>query len=147
MENKSFVGFASIGIIDGLRWRLKKNKIASTFTAEALAIGESLYIMRKIDSEQNFMIFPDWESVLKGVSNTSTMFSGSLGTVELKLMRELARRQSNQSKIAQTVKSYYRWQILKPSGKSRQGLHRFCRNAKEREEIAARMAPLCGSMR
>jgi hypothetical protein len=32
-------------------------KIASTFTAEALAIGETLEIIEKIDSEQNFMIF------------------------------------------------------------------------------------------
>jgi hypothetical protein len=139
-------------------WKFRKAKIASKFTAEALAIGETLGIVRKIDCEQNFVIFPDSESALKGISNTTTMnstshvtlmlkdkierlqsgrkksyFSGSLGTVQLKLMRELTRRQSNQSKKAEIVKSYYRWQILKPSGKrGRQELHDFCQNTKDR---------------
>jgi ribonuclease HI len=62
-SSKPFVGFASIGIKDGL------SKIASTFTAEALAIGETLEFIEKIDSEQNFMIFSDSASVLKGISN------------------------------------------------------------------------------
>jgi GH18 family chitinase len=34
-------------------------------------------------------------------------------------MRQLTQRQSNQSKNAQIVKYYYRWQILKPSGKGK----------------------------
>jgi hypothetical protein len=70
-------------------------------------------------------MFSDPESVLKGINNTSSMnntshitqmlqdkierlescgkeynCTGSRGTVELKLMRELTRRQSNQSKKA-----------------------------------------------
>jgi hypothetical protein len=43
--------------------------------------------------------------------------TGFRGAVELKLMRELARRQRNQSKKAEIVNYYYQWQILKPSGK------------------------------
>jgi hypothetical protein len=42
------------------------------FTAEALAIGETLEITGKLHLEKNFMIFSDKESVLKGISNTST---------------------------------------------------------------------------
>jgi hypothetical protein len=103
-------------------------KIASTFMAEALEIGETLEIIEKIDSEQNFMIFSDSASVLKGISNSSTMnntlhitqmlkdkterlelqgkksnFTGSGGTAELKLMTWPTLRQSNQSKKVQTV--------------------------------------------
>jgi hypothetical protein len=102
MENKPFVGFASIDINDDISWKFRIAKIGSTFTAEALAIGDTLEIIEKIDSEQNFVIFSDSESVLKGISNTSTMirclktkwkvwnregkssFTGSRGTVELK---------------------------------------------------------------
>jgi ribonuclease HI len=47
-------------------------KIVSTFTVQALAIGETPEIIEKIDSEQNFVIFLDSESVLKGISNIST---------------------------------------------------------------------------
>jgi hypothetical protein len=47
----------------------------STFTAETLAIGETLEIIEKIELEQNFVIFPDSESVPKGISNTSSMNS------------------------------------------------------------------------
>jgi hypothetical protein len=39
---------------------------------EGLAIGETLEI-EEIDSEQNFTIFSDSASVLKGISNSSTM--------------------------------------------------------------------------
>jgi ribonuclease HI len=46
--------------------KFRISKIASTFTAEALEIGETLEIVVKIDSEQNFMIFSDSASVLKG---------------------------------------------------------------------------------
>jgi hypothetical protein len=103
-------------------------KIASTFTAEALTIGETIEIIEKIDSEQNFMIFSYSASVLKGISNSSTMsntshvtqmlkdkienlgsrgeefdFTGSRGIAELKLMRGPTRRQSNQSKKVEIV--------------------------------------------
>jgi hypothetical protein len=73
MENKPFVGFASIDINDGRSWKFRIAKIASTFTAKALAIGETLEIIDKIDSEQNFMIFSDSASVLQGISNSGTM--------------------------------------------------------------------------
>jgi hypothetical protein len=53
----------------------------STFTAEALASGE---IIEKINSEQNFEIFSDTESVLKGTSNTYTMNKSSHITPLLK---------------------------------------------------------------
>jgi hypothetical protein len=45
----------------------------------------------------------------------SIIFSVPRGTVELQSMRELARRQGNQSKEAEAeiVKSHYRWQIVK----------------------------------
>jgi hypothetical protein len=51
MQNKPFVGFAPIDISDGISWKFKITKIASTFTAEALSIGETLEIIKKIDSE------------------------------------------------------------------------------------------------
>lgn len=40
---------------------------------EALAIGETSENIEKIDLEQNFVTFSDLESVLKGISNISTM--------------------------------------------------------------------------
>jgi hypothetical protein len=73
MENKPFVGFAAIDISDDISCKFRIAKIASTFTAEALAIGDRLDIIENIDSEQTFVIFLDSESVLKGISNTSTM--------------------------------------------------------------------------
>jgi hypothetical protein len=65
MENKPFVGFALIDISGGISWKFGIAKIASTFRAKALAIGETLEIFDKIDYEQNFVIFSDSESVLK----------------------------------------------------------------------------------
>jgi hypothetical protein len=47
MENKSLVRFASVDINDGISWKFRTAKIASTFTVEALAIGESLEIIEK----------------------------------------------------------------------------------------------------
>jgi hypothetical protein len=44
MENKPFVGLPSIHINDGISWRSRITKVASTFTAEALTIGETLEI-------------------------------------------------------------------------------------------------------
>jgi hypothetical protein len=73
MENKSFVGFTLIDVSDGIGWKFGIFKISSAFTAEALEIGETLDIIEKIDSEQNFMIFFDVESMLKGIGNTYTM--------------------------------------------------------------------------
>jgi hypothetical protein len=43
--------------------KFRISKIASTFTVEALAIGETLEIIEEIDSA----------SVLKGISNSSTI--------------------------------------------------------------------------
>jgi hypothetical protein len=37
MENTPFIGFASIDIHNGISWKFRITKIASTFTAEALA--------------------------------------------------------------------------------------------------------------
>jgi hypothetical protein len=48
MENKPFVGFASIDVNDGRSRKFRITKIASTFTAEALAIGKTLEIIEKI---------------------------------------------------------------------------------------------------
>jgi hypothetical protein len=73
IENKPFVGLALIDISDGISWKFGIAKIASTFTVESSAIGETLEIIEKIDSEQFFMIFLDLESVLKRISNTSTV--------------------------------------------------------------------------
>jgi ribonuclease HI len=52
---------------------LRISKIASTFRAAALADGETLEIIEKIDSKQNFMISSDSASVLKRISNFSKM--------------------------------------------------------------------------
>jgi hypothetical protein len=60
-------------INDGRSIKFRISKIASTFTAEALAIGETLEIIEKIDSKQNFMIFSGSASVLKGISNSSKL--------------------------------------------------------------------------
>jgi hypothetical protein len=46
MENKSFVGFPLIDTGDGIRLRFRIPKIPSTFTAEALAIGETLEMIK-----------------------------------------------------------------------------------------------------
>jgi hypothetical protein len=88
MENKPFIGFTSIDINDGISWKLRIAKITFTFTAEALAIGETIEIIEKIDSEKNFIIFSDLESVLKSISNTSTMNSTLRLTLMLKDKRE-----------------------------------------------------------
>jgi hypothetical protein len=61
-----------IDISDGISWKFRIAKIASTFTVVALAICETLEIIDQIDSEQNFVIFFESKSVLKGISNTST---------------------------------------------------------------------------
>jgi hypothetical protein len=47
MENKPFAGFASIDISDSISWKFRIAKIASTNTVEALAIGETLEIIKK----------------------------------------------------------------------------------------------------
>jgi hypothetical protein len=51
---------------------------------EALAIGETVEIIEKIDSEQNFVIFSDSASVLEGISSSSTMSNISSVTHMLK---------------------------------------------------------------
>jgi hypothetical protein len=81
---QQFIGFASIDINDGRIWKFRKAKIASTFTAEALAIGETLEAVDKIDSEQNLMIFSDSVSVLQSNSNSGTMYNISHITQMLK---------------------------------------------------------------
>jgi hypothetical protein len=47
MENKPFIGFAAIDISDGISWKFRIAKMTSTLTAEALAIGETLEIIKK----------------------------------------------------------------------------------------------------
>jgi hypothetical protein len=47
MENRPFVGFALIYINDGRRRKFRIANIASTFTAEALVITETLEIIKK----------------------------------------------------------------------------------------------------
>jgi hypothetical protein len=53
VEKEPFVGFAAIdtNISYGISWKFRIDKIASTFTAEALAIGKTLAIIERIDSE------------------------------------------------------------------------------------------------
>jgi hypothetical protein len=41
VDNNPFVGFASIDISGGISWKFRIANIASTFTAEALAIGKN----------------------------------------------------------------------------------------------------------
>jgi hypothetical protein len=41
MENKPFIEFASIDISYSISWKFRIAKIVSTFTAEALATGET----------------------------------------------------------------------------------------------------------
>jgi hypothetical protein len=50
LKNGGFVGFAAIDISYGINWKFRITKIVSTFTAEALAVGETLEIIEKIDS-------------------------------------------------------------------------------------------------
>jgi hypothetical protein len=49
MEDKPFVGFASTDIIYDRSMKFRISKIASTFTAEALAIDDTLEIIANID--------------------------------------------------------------------------------------------------
>jgi ribonuclease HI len=60
------------------------NKHKNKRFTEALAIGETLKIIDKIDSQQNFAIFSDSESVLKEINNTFTMNNTSHITQMLK---------------------------------------------------------------
>jgi hypothetical protein len=84
IANKPFIGFTSIDTSGGISWKFRIAKIASTFTAEALAVGETLETIEKIDSEQNFVIYSDSENMLKGISNTSMMNNASHITKMLK---------------------------------------------------------------
>jgi hypothetical protein len=63
VKHKPFGGFAAIDISLGISWKFRVAMIASTSTVEALATDETLGIVEKIDSEQNFAIFSDSESV------------------------------------------------------------------------------------
>jgi hypothetical protein len=56
-ENKPFVGFASIDINDGRSKKFRIAKLASTFTEEALSIGETLEIIEKnrLGAKCNFL--------------------------------------------------------------------------------------------
>jgi hypothetical protein len=128
MEDKPFVGFALINIKHGRSMKFRIAKIVSTFTAKALPIGETLEIIEKIDLEQNFMIFSDLASVLKGITNSSAVnntshitkmlkdkierlesrgqrssFTVSRGTADLKFMRGPTWRQSSSSKKAEIL--------------------------------------------
>jgi hypothetical protein len=57
MKNESFVGFAAIGISNGISCKFRLAKIAPTFTAEALAIGEILAIIEKNRLRAKFSYF------------------------------------------------------------------------------------------
>jgi hypothetical protein len=46
-------------------------KIASTFTVEALAIGDTLDIIKKIVSQKTIIIFPYSATVFKGITISS----------------------------------------------------------------------------
>jgi hypothetical protein len=70
---KKFVGFSALYISDGINWKIRISKVASIFTVAALATGETLEIMDRIDSEQNVVIFSDSEILLKEINNTSAM--------------------------------------------------------------------------
>jgi ribonuclease HI len=98
MEDKLFVGFASIDIKDGRSMKSGISKIASTFTTEALSIGETLEKLEKIEPEQNFMIFSDSPSVLKGISNSSTMNNTSHIT---QMLKDKIERLESRGKIIQ----------------------------------------------
>lgn len=52
MENKPFISFISTDIKDGCCRKFRITKIASTFTAQALAIGKTLEIIKKIHLAQ-----------------------------------------------------------------------------------------------
>jgi hypothetical protein len=73
MEKPPFVGLALIYINYNHSREFRIAKVASTFTAETLAMGETLEIIEKIDSEQNIMIFSNSASVLQSISNSCTM--------------------------------------------------------------------------
>jgi hypothetical protein len=64
-------------------------------------------------------------------------FVGPRSTVELKLMKELTRSQSNLSKRTEIVNYYYQWQILKPSGirKTKRSFIISVKTSKGTEEI------------
>jgi hypothetical protein len=47
--------YISIDIKGGHSKKFRISKIASTFTAEALAVGETREIIEKVDSEQNLL--------------------------------------------------------------------------------------------
>jgi hypothetical protein len=66
MEDKPFLGFASIDIKDGRSMKFRISKSVHIH-------GETLEIIEKIDSEQNLLIFSNSASVLKGISNSSTV--------------------------------------------------------------------------
>jgi ribonuclease HI len=59
--------------MNGIPWKFRISNIVSTITAEALAIGKRLEIIKKTELDQNFLISSDSESVLKGIRNTSTV--------------------------------------------------------------------------
>jgi hypothetical protein len=84
MEDKPFVGFELIDMKHSHSRKFRIAKIASTFTVEALAIGKTLEIIEKIDLEQNFMMFLDSASILKGTSNSSAVKNTSHITQMLK---------------------------------------------------------------
>jgi hypothetical protein len=97
MENKPFVGLVSIDINDGITCKFGIGKIAFTVTAESLAISETLELIEEIDSEQNFANFSDSKSVLKGITNTSTMDNVSHITQMLK--DQISRLESRGEKV------------------------------------------------
>jgi ribonuclease HI len=173
-ENKPFIGFAAIDISDGISCKFRIAKIVSTFTAEALAIGETLEIIVKTESEQNFVFLSDSESVLKGISNIAITLLKCLKTKQKDWNCERKNIQfywilghcgvevnkTADSEAKQSIKEGRDSQLLLPVAdhkvqwkkKGIEELHSFCENTKKDRgesyfERYTGMAHLCGFTR
>jgi hypothetical protein len=73
MDNKQLAGFASIDISDGISRKFRISKITSTFTAEALANGETLEIIEKSRLGAKFRDILGLGKRAKVISNASAM--------------------------------------------------------------------------
>jgi hypothetical protein len=65
------------------------------------------------NTSHSTQMFTDKIESLESREENKSKFTGSRGTV--KLMRDLTRRQSNQSQKLKTVNYYYQCQILEPN--------------------------------
>ncbi|PNF30200.1 hypothetical protein B7P43_G08428 [Cryptotermes secundus] len=158
MVDKPFVGLALIDINDGRRMKFRISKIASIFTAEAFAIAETLEIIEKTESGQNFTIFSDSASVLQSIGNPTKISNAShiIHMLKDKTERlesrgkkiqfywipghcgvEINERVDSQAKLA--IKEGRDSQLLLPVAdlktewkmKGKEELHSFCQNTKQ----------------